>query len=50
MILEGIRFDWIGNVSAMPERVQEAFALTKAATAHCEKIDLVIAVNYGGLR
>ncbi len=48
MILEGIRFDWIGNLSGMPERVQEAFALTKAATAHCEKIDLVVAVNYGG--
>lgn len=48
MILEGIRFDWIGNLDEMPSRVQEAFWLTKKATAHCEKINLVLAVNYGG--
>ncbi len=48
MILEGIRFDWIGNLDEMPDRVKEAFILTKSATAHCEKINLVLAVNYGG--
>lgn len=48
MVLEGIKFDWIGNLEGMPPKVQEAFVLTKKATEHCEKINLVIAVNYGG--
>lgn len=48
MILEGIRFDWIGNLDEMPDRVKETFILTKSATAHCKKINLVLAVNYGG--
>jgi len=48
MIVEGIRFDWIGNLEGMPEKVQEAFHMTKAATKHCSRINLVLAVNYGG--
>lgn len=48
MIQEGIRFDWIGNLHTMPARVQESFISTKKATEHCEKINVVLAVNYGG--
>ena len=48
MVLEGIRFDWIGNLEKMPTRVQEAFIQTKEATARADKINLVLAVNYGG--
>lgn len=48
MVAEGIRLAWIGNLGGMPQKVQEAFHLTKSATAHCNKINLVLAVNYGG--
>lgn len=48
MVQEGICFDWIGNLEGMPKRVQDSFILTKKATEHCKKINIVLAVNYGG--
>ena len=48
MTRDGIRLDAIGDLSRMPKEVQEAFQETKRATAHCKKINLVLALNYGG--
>jgi undecaprenyl diphosphate synthase len=48
MIREGIRLESIGDLSQMPTKVQEAFKATKAATQHCNRINLILAVNYGG--
>jgi undecaprenyl diphosphate synthase len=48
MIRDGVRLDAIGDMSRMPEKVRNAFQETKKATAHCERINLVLALNYGG--
>ena len=47
MVREGIRLDTIGNLARFPKHVQDAFASTQAATDHCRKINLVLALNYG---
>lgn len=48
MIEDGVRLGTIGNISRFPERVKCAIEETKAATAHCDKIELILALNYGG--
>lgn len=47
MVREGIKLDAIGDLSRLPPRVQTAFQETKAATEHSNKINLVLALNYG---
>lgn len=48
MISHGVRLGTIGNLSALPSDVQKIVAETKDATSHCDAIDLVFALNYGG--
>jgi undecaprenyl diphosphate synthase len=48
MLRDGVRLDAIGDLSRMPERVLNAFNQTKKATEHCDRINLVLALNYGG--
>lgn len=48
MIQDGVRLDAIGNISGLPSRIQEAFYQTKKDTEPCDKINLVLAMNYGG--
>lgn len=48
MIRDGVRLDAIGDLSRLPERVRAAFYQTKKGTEHCDKINLVLALNYGG--
>lgn len=48
MLKEGVRFCTIGDLSKLPENVVREIELSKASTAHCNKMDLVIAINYGG--
>lgn len=48
MVEEGVHLDAIGDLTALPQTVQDAFNLTKKATEHCDKINLVLALNYGG--
>lgn len=45
---EGVRISSIGSISAMPSSVQLALQNVKTATACCDQIDLVLAMNYGG--
>lgn len=45
---QGVRLETIGDLSRLPPLVQEEIALSKRATANCKKIDLVLAINYGG--
>jgi undecaprenyl diphosphate synthase len=47
MIREGICLEMIGDLGRFPQRVQQAFALTKKATEQSRKINLVLAMNYG---
>lgn len=48
MVREGVRLETIGDVSRLPQRVQDALQTTKKATENCDKINLVLALNYGG--
>lgn len=47
MVQDGVRLDAIGDLSRLPERVLNAFHETKKATEHCDRIQLVLALNYG---
>lgn len=47
MIREGIRLHTIGDISRMSESVRSEFFKSRQATAHCDKINLVLALNYG---
>jgi undecaprenyl diphosphate synthase len=48
MVEEGVRLDSIGDSSKLPSFVQEVLAETKKATEDRSRIDLVLALNYGG--
>jgi undecaprenyl diphosphate synthase len=48
LIREGIKLDAIGDLSKCPVHVQKAFNETKEATRDCKKIELILALNYGG--
>lgn len=48
MVRDGVRLDAIGDLSRLPEKVLTAFKETKKATEHCDRINLVLALNYGG--
>ncbi|MEN9654144.1 MAG: undecaprenyl pyrophosphate synthase [Chlamydiota bacterium] len=48
MIKDGIRLGTIGDMSRFPQPVRASFERVKQSTAHCKKINLVLAVNYGG--
>ncbi len=45
---EGVRLQTIGDVARLPFRCQAAIASAKQRTALCNRINLVLAVNYGG--
>lgn len=48
MAREGVRVDAIGDLTRLPDFVLRELDLSKSYTAHCKKIDLVLAINYGG--
>jgi undecaprenyl diphosphate synthase len=48
MLSNGVKLDIIGDVSRLPKDVRQTIDETKAITAHCDKIELVLALNYGG--
>lgn len=48
MLRDGVRLNAIGDLSRMPEKVLNAFNQTKKATENCDRINLVLALNYGG--
>lgn len=48
MLREGVRLSAIGDLSRIPEAVAKELERSISSTAHCKKIDLVLAFNYGG--
>jgi undecaprenyl diphosphate synthase len=48
MARDGIRFNVIGDESGLPSKIQEAIRQTRKATEGCSRINLVLAINYGG--
>ncbi len=47
MVEEGVCFDTIGDLSPFPDTVIEAIEKSKEATKDCDKINAVLALNYG---
>lgn len=47
MVRDGICLETIGDLSRFPVHLQETFASVKKSTEHCNKINLVLALNYG---
>ena len=45
---QGVRLQTIGDLSRFPKDVLEELEETRRATSHCNRIDLVLALNYGG--
>jgi undecaprenyl diphosphate synthase len=45
---EGVRLQTIGDLERLPSKVLKSLEVTKQATAEGKKIDLVLALNYGG--
>ncbi|HSX14032.1 MAG TPA: polyprenyl diphosphate synthase [Chlamydiales bacterium] len=48
MVRERIKLDAIGDLTRLPQRVKEAFDETKRLTQNGDRINLVLAINYGG--
>lgn len=48
MIEWGIRLDTIGDLTPIPRFLRDVIDETKRRTASCHKINLVLALNYGG--
>lgn len=47
MVEQGVRLQTIGNLDALPKEVLVVIEETVAATAHCNQIDMILALNYG---
>jgi undecaprenyl diphosphate synthase len=47
MVQQRIRFQTIGDISKFPEGVQSVISEAKSATATCESLELIFAMNYG---
>jgi len=47
MVEDDIKLETIGDLTPFPASLKKVIADTKAATAHCESIRLVLAFNYG---
>jgi undecaprenyl diphosphate synthase len=47
MVQSGIKLETIGDLSALPSYLIEAIQKTKLATQECNKINLILALNYG---
>lgn len=45
---QGVRLKTIGNLDALPKEVLSVVEETIQATAHCNQIDMILALNYGG--
>ena len=48
MVKKGIKLEVIGNITPFPEEIKEALFLAKKATEKGKKLQLVLALNYGG--
>ncbi|NGX31633.1 MAG: Ditrans,polycis-undecaprenyl-diphosphate synthase ((2E,6E)-farnesyl-diphosphate specific) [Chlamydiae bacterium] len=48
MIKNGVRLNYIGDISKLPKSCQKIFLETRELTKNGGKLDLVLAVNYGG--
>lgn len=47
LVIEGVRLSAVGDLSGLPKNVYNALQQTIEATEKCDKLDFVIAINYG---
>lgn len=47
MVQIGVKLETIGDLDPLPSFLKEAIQETKRATESCDKIDLILALNYG---
>lgn len=47
MVQNGVKLETIGDLSKLPKRVLKTLLSVKQATQHCNRINLVLALNYG---
>lgn len=47
MVQQRIRFQTIGDISRFPESIRSTISDAKLATASCESLELIFAMNYG---
>ena len=50
MAEEGIRLRFAGDIGSLPERLQQTIASAEVESRHRDKLQLIIAINYGGRR
>lgn len=50
MVEEGVQIHFVGDLACLPNSLQDEIARAMAATAHNQKIQFVVATNYGGRR
>ncbi|MDS3862054.1 polyprenyl diphosphate synthase [Thermosynechococcaceae cyanobacterium BACA0444] len=50
MVAEGVQIHFVGDLACLPASLQEEINRAMAATAHNQKIQFVVATNYGGRR
>lgn len=48
MLANGVKVSYIGNIGEFPDTLLQALEDTMQATAHCNSIHFVLALNYGG--
>lgn len=48
MLKQGVKFLTIGDLDPLPQDVKEVVQRCQDATRHCQKICLILALNYGG--
>lgn len=48
MVNSGIRYNTIGDLSRFPASVRQTIQQTKNNTAHCNAVEMIMALNYGG--
>jgi len=47
MIMQGVKLSTIGDIKSLPKSLQETIEEVQLATQNCDKIELVLAINYG---
>ncbi|MFW6121818.1 MAG: isoprenyl transferase [Petrotogales bacterium] len=48
MISEEVRLRFMGRVEELPRKTREVCKKIESKTKHCSKIDVIVALNYGG--
>jgi len=47
MVMQGVKLSTIGDIKTLPKSLQKTIEEVQLATQNCDKIELVLAINYG---